>query len=135
MYLNAIDETFRRILVANSNLNPIVATRVYPTYLASLPNPQFPLICFSRQSSRRDYRYNKRVTVDYDVFIYSTTGFNQTDTIFEHMKDALDNEWFSMISTAGRAGFRITEYGTQDHDVEEKLYFSTFRVLAIAFFG
>jgi hypothetical protein len=135
VYLNAIDETLRRILINNSSLNTVVATRVYPAYLASIPSPLFPCICFSRQSSRRDYRYSKRVTVDYDVYVYSTTGFSQTDTIYEYMKNTLDNEWFDMISVTGRAGFRMIEYGTQDHDIEEKLYFSTFRIQAIAFFN
>lgn len=134
MYHEAIDGALRSRLAANSIINPLVSTRIYPAYLASLPNPVYPLICFSRLPSARDFRYNKRITLQYTVWIYSSKGFSETDKIFEGMKNALDNEYFDMANNLGRVGFRITEYPSQDMDPDQLLYYATFTVVAIAFF-
>lgn len=134
MYHEAIDGALRSRLVSNPIINPLVTTRVYPAYLASLPSPTYPLICFSRLATNRDFRYNKRITCQYSVWIYSTKGFSETDKIFEGMKNALDNEFFDMANNLGRVGFRITEYPSQDMDPDQILYYATFTVVAIAFF-
>lgn len=133
-YLIAIDEALRRRLVNNTSLNTLIATRVYPSFLASVPTPTFPCICFSRTPSTRDHRYGKRVTCDYDVWIYSNSGFQQVEAIYELLTGILDNEFFSMSADLGKVGFRVVEYTSQDIEPDERLYFGLFRVQAIAFF-
>jgi hypothetical protein len=134
VYLTAIDATLRRILINTPTINALIATRVYPSYLASVANPTYPCICFSRQPSTRDFRYNKRVSATYDVWIYSTHGYDQTDLVFEYMKNTFDNEWFDLVTVAGRVQYRILDNTSQDQEPDEKLYFGTFRIQAITFF-
>jgi len=134
MYLDAIDGALRQRLIANPFINSLVSTRVYPNYLASITNPVYPLICFSRIPTQRDYRYNKRITCQYTIWIYSSKGFSQTDPIFEMMKTSLDNEFFDLPNSLGRVGFRLTEFPSQDVDPDQQLYYATFNVVAIAYF-
>lgn len=134
MYLAAIDDTFRRCITRDTAANALVAARIYPTYLANVVSPQFPCICYARQSVRRDFRYNRRVTLDYDVYIYSNVSYAQLDAIFERLKEIFDNEWFDIVSVAGRVSFRIVETPSQDFDSVSRLYFSNFKITAFAFF-
>lgn len=134
MYLEAVDGALRSRLISNSTINGLVSTRVYPSYLASIPSPQYPLICFSRLPTTRDFRYNKRITCQYSIWIYSNKSHAETDQIFEGMKNSLDNEFFDMANNLGRAGFRITEYPSQDMDPDQRLYYAIFTVVGIAFF-
>ncbi|MEM4720586.1 MAG: hypothetical protein QXT73_00815 [Candidatus Methanomethylicaceae archaeon] len=134
MYLAALDDTFRRCIARDPAANSLVAARIYPTYLASVTSPQYPCICYARQSARRDFRYNRRVTLDYDVYIYSSLSYAQLDAIFERLKEIFDNEWYDIANVAGRVSFRIVETPSQDFDSISRLYFSNFKVIAIAFF-
>jgi hypothetical protein len=133
-YLDAVDGALRKRLSSNATINSLVSTRIYPSYLASLVNPQYPLICFSRLPVARDFRYNKRVTCQYSVWIYSTKSFAQTDQIFEAVKDSLDNEFFDLPDSLGRVGFKIIEYPSQESEPGELLYYAMFTIQAIAFF-
>jgi len=135
VYLEAIDGALRTRLIANSTINSLVASRVYPSYLASISNPQYPLICFNRLPTLRDFRYNKRVTCQYSVYIYSSKSFAQTDSIFESMKDIFDNEFFDLPNSLGRVGFRILEFPSQDSEPDQRLYYAIFTVQALAFFN
>ncbi len=134
MYLEAIDGSLRKRLSSNATINSFVAARVYPTYLASIQNPQYPLICFNRLPTARDFRYNKRVTCQYSIYIYSSKSFAETDKIFESVKDVFDNEFYDLPESLGRVGFRIMEYPSQDSEPDQQLYYAIFTVQAIAFF-
>lgn len=134
MYLEAVDGALRSRLASNSIVNGLVSTRIYPSYLASISSPVYPLICFSRLPSTRDCRYYKRIMCQYSVWIYSNKGYSETDRIFEGMHLSLDNEFFDMANNLGRAGFRITEFPSQDMDPDQRLYYSLFTVVGIAFF-
>jgi hypothetical protein len=112
----------------------LVKARVYPSYLAKITNPQFPLICFNRLPSPRDFRYSKRIQCEYSVWIYSTKGFSETDKIFEEMKNSLDNEFFDLPESLGRVGFRLLDNPSQDVDPDQELYYATFSVMGLAFF-
>jgi hypothetical protein len=134
IYLEAIDGALRQRLVANPDINKMVSTRVYSAYLAAITNPQYPLICFSRLASQREFRYDKRVTCQYNIWIYSAKGFSETDAIFSAMKTSLDNEFFDLPNSLGRVGFRVTQYPSQDVDPDHTLNYATFTVVAIAYF-
>ena len=134
-YLDAIDATLRRHLIDNASLSAMIGARVYPTYLAKVKNPIYPCICFSRSTSPRDYRYRTRVSPVYEVWIYSTKDYSETDRIFEYLTLILDNEFFPVVGdTDSRAGFKILDHGSQDMDPDEQLYMSNFRVQAFGFF-
>lgn len=134
IYLEAVDGALRQRLVADPTINKMVSTRVYSAYLYSITDPAYPLIAFSRLASQREFRYDKRITSPYNVWIYSTKGFSETDAIFAAMKTSLDNEFFDLPNSLGRVGFRITQYPSQDMDPDHTLYYSTFTVVAIAYF-
>ncbi len=135
-YLESIDAAFRRQLIDNPNVSALVGARVYPTYLAAIKNPSYPCICFQRQPSPRDHRYNTRVMPIYEVWIYSTKNFGETDKIYEYMKNIFDNEWYDVPNvTNARVGFKILDHGSQDMDPNELLYSSNFRVQAYGFFA
>src|SRR5574340_282055 len=127
-YLDDIDATLRRTLINNSNISKLVGTRVYPTYLAGVKSPTFPCICFMRISGPRDFRYNKRVSPPYDMYIYSSKDYSETDLIFDYIRQTLDNEFFTVINNGGRVQFRITSNGSQEMDPDSILYYSMFRI-------
>lgn len=134
-YLDAIGASFRRRLIDMSALNAIIQSKVYPSYIAGVRDPKFPCICFNRlPSPLRDHRYTKKVTLDYDVWIWSKSNATEVDNIFELMTQAFDNEFFDLVGVPGRVGFKILDSGSQDRDSEHELYYCNFRVRAFAFF-
>ena len=133
-YLEAIDGALRRRLIANPIINSLVAARVYHSYLADISNPSYPCICFSRVSSSRDHRYNKRVACEYTMWIYSSSSFKETDQIYEEIKNSLDNEYFDLPDSLGKVGFRIVENPIQDIEPDHQLYTSIFTMQSFAFF-
>lgn len=111
-----------------------MGTRVYPTYLAAITDPKYPCICFMRISGPRDFRYTKRVSPAYDMYIYSSKDYSETDLIFDHIRLTLDNEFFIIPKDVGRVNFRITTNGSQNIDPDTLLYNSMFRIQVFAFF-
>lgn len=134
-YLDDVDATLRRTLINNSNISKVVGTRVHPTYLAAIKDPQYPLICFMRISQSRDYRYTKRVSPAYDVYIYSSKDYSETDQIFDNVRLTLDNEFFPSPNGTGRIQFRITTNPSQSMDPDSMLYYGLFRIQVIGFFS
>ena len=133
-YLDDIDATLRRTLVNNTNISKLVGTRVHPTYLAAIKDPKYPLICFMRVSQTRDYRYTKRVSPAYDMYIYSSLNYSETDQIFDYVRLALDNEFFPTPDGSGRIQFRIVQNPSQSMDPDALLYYGLFRIQVVAFF-
>jgi hypothetical protein len=133
-YLDDIDATLRRTLINNSNISKLVGTRVYPTYLAGVKDPKYPCICFMRISAPRDYRYTKRVSPAYDMYIYSSKDYSETDLIFDNIRLTLDNEFFPAPNDGARIQFRITTNASQEMDPDSTLYYGMFRIQVFAFF-
>lgn len=132
-YLDDIDATLRKTLINNTDISKLVGTRVYPTYLAAIKDPRYPCICFMRVSGPRDYRYTKRVSPPYDMYIYSSKDYSETDLIFDYVRQTLDNEFFTVLNDGGRVQFRITTNGSQSSDPDSLLYYSMFRIQTFAF--
>ena len=132
-YLDDVDATLRRTLINNPNISKLVGTRVFPSYLASIKDPKYPCICFMRVGGPRDYRYTKRVSPQYDMYVYTSKDYSEADLIFDYIRQTLDNEFFDVINEGGRVNFRIITNATQNMDPDALLYYDMFRIQVFAF--
>ncbi len=81
-----------RKLNENTDLLPMVGSRIYPAYLADIPNASFPCVCFASEGGSKPVSYLPFAVMSIRFWAYSQTSFRQSEDMIEYVQTSLNNE-------------------------------------------
>jgi len=91
-----MQETWRTALIerlnSNEDLRDLVGARIYPAFLASITNPQFPCINFASEGGPKRIYYLPYSRLTIRFWAYSETNYEEAKNIFNLIEDEI-NGW------------------------------------------